>query len=951
MEENMTTININTNIAAASASPATSTSSPAFESTLTSYASRILRIKSPSTASIDASVGPYVTSVLRSALGDCDASSASVEDSDFLESSIPEEYDALMELMMEQCEMQREGASSALHCIAKAIQTGQFEDLPLFSFDVSGNQQLPRRRNIHVGAGSNLTHRRGTMVGNGIGMGIGGGMGNGFSTGMGMGGYRSKFRSKSMGAEHDYGEEETINFLGEMLQRSGTTLPSWSVGIQHDDSDSPGNSYVGRGAAGGVIIEEDEDPSFHFEEDEAPIKSTPIKDNGGRVESPSPLTSMHLSNDSNKTPRPGTNIKGGNFMLEGFSPFWTAEEKRVVEELKNLPAPNFSFTPLKPDRLIPVDLLGVIDDPVTPANDLKSVVGMNGNDKKMGIRTRTIAPVSEERGADSNAGNVLSPSVKEKSPSLPTLMSISKVKKTSPLNGNEDSVENMIGRNVISSPLASSHVSKVTTTPIDLPQAQVLMSTRLSSGKGKKNKKKKDNDLAAALFTRPRARSMQCYHEEKSPKLKPMAPPPVSQIGMSNLSCSAAAVMNNSIPALFQKQLDSAVEILLAMNYDVCRDAAYEAALVSNADVNIAQHVIDGALAAPPVCRHMLNDGCYRSDCHFSHDVDGHTCLFWLRGRCGKGDSGCRFMHGFSEKLLDGVDLDARKRTPNKESRSSSAGAFFLSPSQTSSNTSASKPIPVRTANLVQHNMKTSFSLSSSFERKTFLDSSASVSETHLINFLSGVSRASPDQSRNGSKLSAQTEKHDVTDGISFAPALTPTQMQQKRNIPTPTFSFASIASKGYSQKKSFNNSATKSGNLNKLLNDTSNEKKTVRIPQSLWTSTHHRSSTAFHISDPLARFREVNSSQKDDVLDLHFQSVKTFPLVLANILPEKLRRNGQVWVITGSGHHVHRGSHQKTGGVLETAVIGWLVSNEYNFLKGKDKNGYGGAVLVQTSR
>jgi hypothetical protein len=353
----------------------------------------------------------------------------------------------------------------------------------------------------------------------------------------------------------------------------------------------------------------------------------------------------------------------------------------------------------------------------------------------------------------------------------------------------------------------------------------------------------------------------------------------------------------------------------------------------------------------------MLNDGCYRSDCHFSHDVDGHTCLFWLRGRCGKGDSGCRFMHGFSEKLLDGVDLDARKRTPNKESRSSSAGAFFLSPSQTSSSTSASKPIPVRTANLVQHNMKTSFSLSSSFERKTFLapptpqDLSASVSETHRNNLLSGVSRASPDESRNGSKLSAQTKKNDITDGFSSPPALTPTQMQQKRNIPTPTFSFASIASKGYSQKKSFNNSATKTGNLNKPLNDTSNEKKTVRIPQSLWTSTHHRSSTAFHIQDPLARFREVNSSQKDDVLDLHFQSVKTFPLVLANILPEKLRRNGQVWVITGSGHHVHRGSHQKTGGVLETAVIGWLVSNEYNFVKGKDKNGYGGAVLVQTSR
>ena len=47
--------------------------------------------------------------------------------------------------------------------------------------------------------------------------------------------------------------------------------------------------------------------------------------------------------------------------------------------------------------------------------------------------------------------------------------------------------------------------------------------------------------------------------------------------------------------------------------------------MASNSDVNMAQHVIDGAVFAQPVCRHLINGGCYWSDCHYNHDVDGHT--------------------------------------------------------------------------------------------------------------------------------------------------------------------------------------------------------------------------------------------------------------------------------------------------------------------------------------
>eukprot|EP00553_Chaetoceros_curvisetus_P003273 CAMPEP_0204619186 /NCGR_PEP_ID=MMETSP0717-20131115/5625_1 /ASSEMBLY_ACC=CAM_ASM_000666 /TAXON_ID=230516 /ORGANISM="Chaetoceros curvisetus" /LENGTH=433 /DNA_ID=CAMNT_0051633117 /DNA_START=282 /DNA_END=1584 /DNA_ORIENTATION=+ len=410
--------------------------------------------------------------------------------------------------------------------------------------------------------------------------------------------------------------------------------------------------------------------------------------------------------------------------------------------------------------------------------------------------------------------------------------------------------------------------------------------------------------------------------------------------------------MNNSIPALFQKQLDSAVEILLAMNYDVCREAAHESALVSNADVNVAQHVIDGALTAPPVCRHMLNGGCYRSDCQFSHDVDGHTCLFWLRGRCGKGLS-CRFMHGFSEKLLDGVNVDFRKDSMSQSESKKPQEMFVLPPAQ-SQPTSGTKPIAVKTANLVQHNMKTSFSISSSLEKKSLI--SPNVGGTRSSTPISlGSQNYNGTEKDENPPLSSSTGPalKSSSPGPANMPGLAQASQQQtKKNSAAPTFSFASIASKGYSQKKSFNNSAPSSGQsgIGKVLKESNEKKVTRRIPQNLWTSTHKRSSSAFHISDPIARYEEVSKSvQRDDVVDLHFQSVKTFPVVLAAVLPDKLRHHGEIWVVTGSGHHVNRSSHQKGGGVLETAVIEWLTSNEYSFMKGKDKNGYGGAILVQS--
>jgi Smr domain len=98
-----------------------------------------------------------------------------------------------------------------------------------------------------------------------------------------------------------------------------------------------------------------------------------------------------------------------------------------------------------------------------------------------------------------------------------------------------------------------------------------------------------------------------------------------------------------------------------------------------------------------------------------------------------------------------------------------------------------------------------------------------------------------------------------------------------------------------------------------------------------------------------MERYRVVMSTaRRDDVIDLHFQSTKTFALVLSTVLPDALQRHGEVWVVTGTGHHVGTKTHQKGGGALESAVLAWLLDEGYQVFRGKDRNGEGGAMLVK---
>jgi DNA-nicking Smr family endonuclease len=180
------------------------------------------------------------------------------------------------------------------------------------------------------------------------------------------------------------------------------------------------------------------------------------------------------------------------------------------------------------------------------------------------------------------------------------------------------------------------------------------------------------------------------------------------------------------------------------------------------------------------------------------------------------------------------------------------------------------------------------------------------------------------------------------------APAVTevsagpPTRTTTTTSAPVP-FSFANIASQGY-KKSSF---PTPSQTLPAAA--AAPVAPTVRIPQDLWNPHENRDSALFYIVDPIERYRKVDLSvRREDVIDLHFQSTKTFSVVLSTVLQEKLAHLEEVWIVTGTGHHVGSKTHQKGGGALESSVVSWLTQEGYVFCRGRDRNGQGGAVLVK---
>ena len=583
-------------------------------------------------------------------------------------------------------------------------------------------------------------------------------------------------------------------------------------------------------------------------------------------------------------------------------------------------------TPLKPTTLIPADLLGVLDNPATPATN-----NLHSEPKKEII----------------DSANMETPRVQNTEKKTEELQSsrIELSEQTVPLKQN-----------------FQNH------TPSKASLAQ---------------------DLAATLFKPTRSRSNSILSEKRSPKYRPLqAPSTVCQtIGNFNLNCTN----NNQL-------LESSVEILFSLNSYLSEEAAFEAARVSDNDVNVAQYILERAIAAPPICRHMLNNACYRSDCQFSHDVEGHTCKFWLKGRCGKGDT-CRFLHGFSEQLLEGMVKP-------------------ISNGQTA-NSNLTKPlnIPITTTNLVQHNMsscspqpfsflsssldsKNSFNaaeafgggafslplpqslmppptpistpIQSSFPTATMQNRYNSMVESKYNYENSNLSEKNTDDKleKEDNFPSIQHEKYSLAQKSknSKSSSCENSKASNDKSNNQKTFSFAKVASKGYKKELSFSaskdlNNINKSGPLlsnntsaPSITNSTNKTVKYAKIPQELLNVHYGRNSTFFQISDPLERYYEVSHSsnnhhQRKDVIDLRFQSMKTFPVVLSRVLSEKLMQNNDVWIITVSGSNANRNFYQKSGSVLETAVLRWLSGKGYEYMKGRDKNGFGGAILVKGRR
>lgn len=778
---------------------------PALESAVDAYASRLLRLQSAQEAAIDPSVGPYVTSVIRSSLNS-DVALSSVSDFS-LESMI--EYDSLIELIQDHCGMDPEVSREVLRRIAMAVCTGVVTEC---------------EESTHTWNTTNSsisTHEHNTT----------------------SYGYRPD-------VDHASPQDTNMwnNRFYETLNASGTNSSSVHLGGIYS---SDGDKMI---------------PSAYME-DYTIFRNEVKYTNQGVADEQKFVPSLSFSESdfsSNRVSPPSSKYSCDDSMFPSSS---IIEPHRVGES---------SIIP-STDHLIPIELLGVIEDATKQSTSMPK----------------------EENAESSISNNTPPPHLQEgdgKGAVLCEYAAVENEEKSSAVSGNKI--------------------------------------------KGKKGKNKA-TEIAALLFkpSRPRSNSVQ---EMKSPKLHTPSLPLVPSLASLSFSNGAEHYLNH-MPGSFTQNFESSTQILLSLNPTICEEAAYEASLIADTDINLAQHVIDGALSAPPVCRHMLNDSCYRSDCQFSHDVDGHTCLFWLKGRCGKGD-GCRFLHGFSQKLLDDVKVDYLPEYM-RTATGIEAGKTLQVTNRTYATQSTQNNQSIQTANLVQHNMKTSLTTATrqalnrtgSFDFHSTVNSfhgDASDDKTSSILFHSSMWKASSNSSPSITTYISNKEAN-----ISSAVISSSSSNSTKTNALN---SFASIASNGY-RSTSFSYDHVE--NYEYSTSDNS----FVRIPQDLWHANDNRSSAAFQIAEPIARYSEVSRSvMRDDIIDLHFQSLKTFPIVLSQILPEKLRSYKEVWIISGSGHHVSRNSHQKSGGVLDNAVIEWLTANEYNFTRGKDKNGFGGAVLVK---
>ena len=271
---------------------------------------------------------------------------------------------------------------------------------------------------------------------------------------------------------------------------------------------------------------------------------------------------------------------------------------------------------------------------------------------------------------------------------------------------------------VINSELAQCH--PVSGFP-DLPPAENTQESGINSSDKpptnpkrpkKRASKKEAEELVAALFvtnSRPRSNSLPLSVNSGTPNY---AYPSINGVPNSKSSTSLCTTETSATTQSTDNNsavIESTTEILLTMNYHLGHEAASLASQLSYGDLNLAQYLIEAARSINAggygfnsynrrrsrICRHELQGTCYRHDCPYSHDIAGVTCLFWLKGRCHHSDgSSCRFMHGFAESLLEGVNEDYLKEQQMKKEQEK------LQVEEEKRNQAAFVP----TTNLLQHN-------------------------------------------------------------------------------------------------------------------------------------------------------------------------------------------------------------------------------------------------------
>ncbi|GMH54608.1 hypothetical protein TrRE_jg292, partial [Triparma retinervis] len=161
------------------------------------------------------------------------------------------------------------------------------------------------------------------------------------------------------------------------------------------------------------------------------------------------------------------------------------------------------------------------------------------------------------------------------------------------------------------------------------------------------------SSLAASLFTTStRTRSNSLAASPTSPGLNPVSAsllkPSIGPDGWY-LMPTVSVISEDTTPPLpeeKQREVSEMAGYAQTLHPQVSAGALLVALTLAQNDVALASFILNRALTLPPICRHLLAGGCYRSDCTYSHDPSTHTCSFWMRGRCSS-SGGCKFLHGF----------------------------------------------------------------------------------------------------------------------------------------------------------------------------------------------------------------------------------------------------------------------------------------------------------------